>query len=111
MPDEARAETQAAKLENITKARARYHRKYYGEPVQDIEPVYALDHPPDLPPQAGESLEAYLERTLGDEAILPAGQDDDEPPPSTERRRRLQRMEQAAQAEPLPHPFRQVRHV
>ena len=111
VPDEARAEAQAAKLEKMTEARARYHRKYYGEPVQDIEPVYALDHPPDLPPQAGESLEDYLERTLGDEAILPAGQDDDEPPPSTERRRRLQRMEQAAQAEPLPHPFRQVRHV
>jgi hypothetical protein len=86
VPDEARAEAQAAKLEKMTEARARYHRKYYGEPVQDIEPVYALDYTPDLPPQAGESLEAYLERTLGDEAILPAGQDDDEPPPSTERR-------------------------
>jgi hypothetical protein len=79
--------------------------------VQDIAPVYEIDPPPDLPPQAGESLEAYLQRTLGDAAILPAGQDDDEPTPSTERRRRLQRMEQAAQAEPLPHPFRQVRHV
>jgi hypothetical protein len=61
VPDEARAETQAAKLEKMTEARARYHRKYYGEPVQDIEPVYALDHPPDLPPQAGESLEDYLD--------------------------------------------------
>jgi hypothetical protein len=106
VPDEARAEVLAAKLERLTEVRGRYHRKYYGEPVQDIAPVYELDHPPDLPPHAGESLEDYLERTLGDAAILPAGQDDNEPPPSTERRRRLQRMEQAAQVETLQQPFR-----
>ena len=57
------------------------------------------------PIQAGESLADYLERTLGDAAILPVDHDDDEPPPSTERRRRLQRMEQAAQVEPVPQPF------
>jgi hypothetical protein len=106
VPDAARAEVLAAKLERLTEVRGRYHRKYYGEPVQDIAPVYELDHSPDLPPQAGESLEDYLERTLGDAAILPAGHDDDEPPPSTERRRRLQRMEQAAQVESLQQPFR-----
>ena len=105
VPDAARAEALAAKLERLTEVRAGYHRKYYGEPVQDIAPVYEIDPSPDLPPQAGESLAEYLERTLGDAAILPVDHDDDEPPPSTERRRRLQRMEQAAQVEPVPQPF------
>jgi hypothetical protein len=94
-PDEARAEALGAKLERMTESRARYHQKRYGEPLQDITPAYEIDTTPDLPPHQGESLEAYLERTIGDDAILPGKGDDDDPPPSTQRRQRLQQMEKA----------------
>jgi hypothetical protein len=99
-PDPERAAVLAEKLEGLAAARAKYHRERYGprdlgEPLsQDLNGPPSPDRGPGVEP-----LAQYLERELGQEAILPARHDDDDPPaPSTRRRQRRQRMQRVIEA-------------
>jgi hypothetical protein len=99
-PDPARAAALAATLEGLAAACAKYHRERYGP--RDLDEPLSQDRNGPVPPGQGhgvEPLAQYLERQLGQEAILPARHDDDDPPaPSTRRRQRRQRMQRAIEA-------------
>jgi hypothetical protein len=99
-PDPERAAVLAEKLDGLAADRAKYHQQRYGS--RDLGEPLSLDRNGPEPPgqrHGVEPLAQYLERQLGQEAILPARSDDDDPPaPSTRRRQRRQRMQRAIEA-------------
>ena len=85
VPDPARAVQLYEKTMRLAEARARYHRQRYRSKTQE--------NTQELTPEENEELEDYLQRQLGDEAILPR-KDGGLPARSTQRRHHRQRMAQ-----------------